>query len=194
MAKFTNLFIIISFLLVIICLVNISSSSTDESTVPKTGDYTLEKNYTCFSDTDCNGHGRCYSNKTGCECYPDWATYGDASDNSTHCAYKRRSERVAFLLSLFVGGFGIDWFYLSRTGSHYIIAGILKLVLVCGCCSVWFLAYMRHEIQSLPLLKPRSYAFCLYVSLCVFVWWIVDWARILGNRFPDGRGVALTPW
>ena len=68
-----------------------------------------------------------------------------------------KSKLVAFLLSLFIGAYGADWFYLSAGNSNYIFLGVLKL-LTCGGC---------------------------------YVWWLVDWIRVLADTFPDGQGRAL---
>lgn len=56
------------------------------------------------------------------------------------CNYELRLKLVAFLVSLFVGGLGADWFYLAR-GCHggYVCAGVAKL-LTCGGCCIWWLA------------------------------------------------------
>merc|ERR1712080_26411 len=43
-------------------------------------------------------------------------------------AGKGKSKLVAFLLSFFLGEFGVDWFYLSNGSAGYIVAGIFKLI------------------------------------------------------------------
>lgn len=55
-----------------------------------------------------------------------------------YCPYpnitvKRKSKRTAFLLSLFVGGLGIDRFYLS-----HIVTGLVKLFTIGG-LGVWWI-------------------------------------------------------
>ena len=52
--------------------------------------------------------------------------------------YPPKSKLVAFLLSLFLGEWGADWFYLSAGSSDYICLGVLKL-LTCGGCGLWWL-------------------------------------------------------
>ena len=41
---------------------------------------------------------------------------------------KGKSKLAAFLISLFLGELGVDWFYLSGGGAGYIVAGIFKLL------------------------------------------------------------------
>lgn len=55
----------------------------------------------------------------------------DANDQCT--SGNRRSQLVALLLSIFVGGLAIDRFYLG-----HIVTGILKLI-TCGGCGIWWL-------------------------------------------------------
>ena len=101
-----------------------------------------------------------------------------------------KSKLVAFLLSFFVGGFGADWFYLSNGVFTYIMVGIIKLLLIgqagLCCCSVKFgFCSLQEGLEK--ICGPCS---CL-VGLGVFLWWVVDWVRILTNTFPDGNGMEL---
>lgn len=101
-----------------------------------------------------------------------------------------KSKLVAFLLSFFVGGFGADWFYLSNGVFTYIMVGIIKLLLIgqagLCCCSVKFgFCSLQEGLEK--ICGPCS---CL-VSLGVFLWWVVDWVRVITNTFPDGNGMEL---
>lgn len=59
------------------------------------------------------------------------------------CTYQLKSKLTAFLLSFFVGIFGIDWFYLSVSNVVYIILGILKLITVGGLGIWWLVDWIR---------------------------------------------------
>ena len=103
---------------------------------------------------------------------------------------ERRSKLVAFLLSFFAGGFGADWFYLSRGSVNYIIVGIVKLIMISQagiCCCTVSLGCCSIKEKMKNICWPCG---CL-VSLGVFIWWLVDWARILTNNFDDGNGWKL---
>ena len=101
-----------------------------------------------------------------------------------------RSKLVAFLLSFFLGGFGADWFYLSRGFEIFIIIGIVKFILIslAGFCFFSFdLKLCKCELGKIAFLVP-----CLWiVRLFIFLWWVVDWARVLTNTFADGSGMQL---
>ena len=43
--------------------------------------------------------------------------------------YVQKYQLAAFLLSLFLGMFGADWFYLARGDENYIVHGIFKLLM-----------------------------------------------------------------
>lgn len=196
MASFIHLLAGVTLALVFISLVGVHSSPTNTSptlVVPVVATFTETKHVKCHSDTDCNGHGHC-TNESICACERGWSSHGNASDTSKYCTYKQRSKQTAFFLSLFAGIFGADWFYLSRANFGYIIAGIVKLLLACGCCGAWPLTYFGPEIQNYESIKAKLRGVSTLFSLLAFAWWIVDWARILGNRFLDGNGASLMPW
>jgi hypothetical protein len=195
MAKFEQLLIGTILILTFISLINVNSSPTDITPVVVTSTVEIvavNKNRECFTDGDCNGHGQC-SNESICVCDRGWRKDINSADTK-YCAYKQRSKKTAFLLSFFTGAFGVDWFYLSHGDFGYITAGILKLLLSCGCCCAWPLTYFGPEIQNSESVKAKLRGVSTCFTLLAFAWWIVDWARILGNRFPDGRGVSLTTW
>ncbi|CAF0867161.1 unnamed protein product [Adineta steineri] len=136
----------------------------------------------CFKDSDCEQHSWC--NKAyECECEKGWITW----HNSRHCSYKQSSKILALILSFVMGFIGADWFILSRKDSLYILCGILKILLSAGCC-IWNPLAARSKSRT-----ATTAASCLSVTLTLisFVWWFVDWIRILLNSFPDGNGAPL---
>ncbi len=136
---------------------------------------------TCISDRDCRMRGWC---KDGdCICEKGWITWY----NSGQCSYKQSSKMMAFILSFLVGSAGVDWFVLSRRDSLYILCGILKLLISAGCC-IWSPLAARSKSKN-----ATTAASCLSVSLTLiaFIWWLIDWIRILFNNFPDGNGASL---
>jgi hypothetical protein len=146
----------------------------------------------CFTDADCNGHGQCI-NGTTCICDKGWTTYSNMGGTNKSCLYEQRSKLTAFLVSFFVGTLGVDWFYLSRGNAGYIVAGVFKLLMGCGCCGGWPFVIFGAANGSEMLINIGRLVSSLF-SLGTFVWWIVDWARILTEKFPDGNGVGLKPF
>lgn len=71
-----------------------------------------------------------------CDCDRDWA--------DPECRTPRKSQVVAYLLSLFLGPFGADLFYLG-----YPILGALKLCTLGGCGLWWLLDIIR--VGSAPV-------------------------------------------
>ncbi len=91
---------------------------------------------------ECNSSANCGYNQ---ECIPDGRYYrcgcirGWVSQHHDYvCNYKQRSQLVALILSLVLGFFGIDWYYLSCSNPWYIIAGILKFITLGG-FGLWYL-------------------------------------------------------
>jgi hypothetical protein len=143
----------------------------------------------CLNKTFCNKNERC-TNKTKCVCDHGWVTYGKTMRINDSCSYKQRSKTVAVLVSVYFGILGIDWFYLSRENSGYIMLGILKLLISCGCCSGWPLLVLgTYRLSGVKIIS--GYIISILFSLISFTWWITDWARILANKFPDGNGIEL---
>jgi uncharacterized membrane protein len=107
-----------------------------------------------------------------------------------NCSYKQRPTTTAVLISIYFGVFGVDWFYLSRGNAGYIIVGICKLFISCGCCSGWpILTFGTRRLSNLMILI--GYILNILFSLISLLWWVIDWTRILANKFPDGNGEAL---
>jgi TM2 domain-containing membrane protein YozV len=98
----------------------------------------------------CSGRGVCImwtedghiSNHpaTFCECDRDWA--------DPECRTRRKSQTVAYFLSLFFGMFGADLFYLGFAG-----VGFLKLFTLGGCGLWWAVDVIR--IGSAPVHTPK---------------------------------------
>ena len=106
----------------------------------------------------------------------------------------KRSKLAAFLISFFAGGFGADWFYLSRGVFIYIVVGIVKLLLIgqAGICC----CQARCETCCCCCTFGDCLKTCFgpcgwLISIGIFIWWVVDWVRILTDSFPDGKGVEL---
>ncbi|CAF0945865.1 unnamed protein product [Rotaria sp. Silwood1] len=92
----------------------------------------------CSNDKTCNlPNGYCLLNE--CICSKGWIT----TDLSTGCTYQQKLKLTAFLLSFFVGFFGVDWFYLSVSNPAYIIAGIIKLITLGGFGIWWIVDWIR---------------------------------------------------
>jgi TM2 domain-containing membrane protein YozV len=86
----------------------------------------------CSNNINCGSpNGQCVSNQ--CICSRGWII-----TDQSGCTYQLKSKLTAFLLSFFVGFFGVDWFYLSLGNGAYIIAGIIKLI-TCGGFGIWWI-------------------------------------------------------
>jgi TM2 domain-containing membrane protein YozV len=140
----------------------------------------------CSEDYDCGlGFCRGYT----CQCYPGYITWYYMET----CAYEQRKKLTAFLLSFFVGIFGVEWFYLSRGNPGYIIAGIIKLIISSGCCIGWPLVRMATVKTSRKYVVMGN-VINAGLTLISVLWWLTDWIRILANAFHDGNGAPLQPW
>ena len=102
---------------------------------------TIDDNFNCTSShIDCNNHGNCNIYRNKCICYDSYTTF---NNKDVQCNYKKKSQLIALLLSIFVGLTGAAWFYLG-----YIVYGLLQLLGVfvmcilacmCGfCCCAYY--------------------------------------------------------
>merc|ERR1719234_2078640 len=102
----------------------------------------------------------------------------------------KREKLYALILSVVLGIFGADWFYLCVTSTTYIVVGVIKLVF-CGIGGVLCgFAACTCDINF----KNFKDLVALLAGLVIFAWWIGDWVRILLDAFPDGMGRPLLPF
>lgn len=135
----------------------------------------------CISNNDCPSNSWCNQNK--CQCIRGWLTW----HKNQKCSYKQASRFSSFLTSLIIGGAGFDWFILSRENSLYVLTGLLKL-LISIASYIWTGFAVINKTESSMFVAS---CFSLNLSLIAIIWWIVDWIRILFNKFPDGNGAPL---
>ncbi len=156
----------------------------------------------CESDLDCN-NGVCDSGSSKCNC-----TIGFVSFNNDTCKYTQKNQRTAYWLSVCLGPFGADWFYLANGSSSYIVVGLVKLsfglILVFGICfSSFYKCCNKYEgADGKNSLRKIGGVVCGLVFVVLFllaaftsiIWCGVDVFRIYINAFKDGNGVALKQW
>ena len=100
----------------------------------------------CLSNENCRSStSECLLNQ--CTCRKGWIEY---PDEQTFCSYQLKTKLTAFLLSLFLGFFGVDWFYLSLANPFYIIAGICKLLTFGGLTIWWLIDWIRILANIFP--------------------------------------------
>lgn len=157
----------------------------------------------CNTDDECN-NGYCRSSKCVCN-------NGFVSFINQTCSYKQKDKLTAFLLSLFVGPLGVDWFYLANGEAKYIVAGVFKLLtgtfLMVGscfyCCTFICSAYAAASDGNSKkgVFEAFGIVFGIIITVLMVlcsvansIWVLVDIIRILLDKFPDGSGVPLKPW
>jgi TM2 domain-containing membrane protein YozV len=135
------------------------------------------------STLQCNGRGVCkrwnnddLENPTAfCECDRDWA--------DPECRTRRKSQATAYVLSLFFGYLGADYFYLGNS-----VVGVIKFVTLGGAGVWWAIDVIR--IGSAPVqggaFKTAAdlphWAFVLStVSVAVLVGFIIAWNTAINH-------------
>ena len=96
----------------------------------------------CLTNANCGyPNGQCIINE--CICAKGWITV-----EQTACTYQLKPKLTTFLLSFFVGVFGVDWFYLSLGNAAYIIAGVIKLLTFGGLGIWWLVDWIRILVNA----------------------------------------------
>ena len=72
--------------------------------------------FTCITDKECNYQGTCEDNY--CICESQWITINNT--NNISCSYHQKDHYTTLMLSIFVGYFGVDQWYIE----NHILAGI----------------------------------------------------------------------
>lgn len=116
----------------------------------------------------CNGHGECKEFAAGlsfCQCATGWT--------DPECRTGRKSQRSAFLLSLFTGFLGLDRFYLGELS-----AGTLKLATLGG-FGIWWLWDIMW-IGSAPIYTRQHGRLAADLPHHIFVILAVIWVALMG--------------
>jgi len=146
------------------------------------------------SALQCSGHGRCRDYFSGvgssrlafCDCDLYWA--------DPECRTARKSQVTAFVLSMFLGFFGVDQFYLG-----YVWYGLFKLITFGG-GGLWYL-YDLCRIGSSTVLTARNFrvaadlphfAFVLsVVTAMLFFGFLFSILSILSHRYKKAHEVMM---
>lgn len=100
----------------------------------------------CTSSFSCGTNGRCDYSKSTCQCSSGYAS----RIVNEPCAYELKSRITAGCLSFFLGGLGVDWFYLSQGNGGYIAAGVFKLLTGGGGGIWWLVDWIRVAASAFP--------------------------------------------
>lgn len=117
------------------------------SPAPETGNSTSVDQRICSFDGDCpNGSCRHFNETNGyCVCDKNWI-----SRDGGLCNYQQEGKVKVFLISLFVGEFGVDWFVLAKGHARYIVAGVFKLLTLGGLGIWWIVDWIRVLADAFP--------------------------------------------
>jgi len=111
-----------------------------------------ETNFNCISDNDC-GNGKCeltkdvFGNITGsdCKCKNGYLT----TSSTSYCNYKQLSGLILLLISIFVGGCGIDRCVVARGNGCCICLGILKGITIGGLGIWWIVDIILFGLEKI---------------------------------------------
>ncbi len=92
----------------------------------------------------CSNCGHAFSNSDNRQTPPPMYEQNPSSNNLFDCGPEGKSRGVAALLAIFLGGLGIQYFYLGKTG-----AGLITIGLTIITCGLWELVTFIQGILML---------------------------------------------
>lgn len=160
-------------MLKLFALVALAFVATVSCSNPFKDDFDLDKrnsDFTCFDNENCGGkdHGTCNNKTQKCECTDEYA--------DDDCSYERKSQKIAFILEICAGFFGIkgtSYLYMGHTG-----LGVTLLVLNIVGMACFFVPVIGWIIGTIIVLGCK-------------IWWIILWVYILLDKINDSHGYAL---
>ena len=166
-----------------------TSKPTPSPNTPKptatTSSPTIHPN--CTDEVTCSAAGTCKKDGT-CDCIWGYVTHNPSQKN-TYCNYQQKEQLIAFLLSMFLGGFAGGRWYID----DYPLAAIKTSLIFIGCCIGCICAAILGKTTKPERSAVGCFPVCL-ASTVVIIWCIVDIILFALNQIPDGNGVELAPW
>lgn len=153
----------------------------------------------CESNFDCSENGECNVKNGQCSCAESFGTFADDSSSSLvpslQCNYEKKEQLTAFLLSLFLGFFGAEHFYLGNSDrgitklcfSLFCFIGNIIIFSISRCCG--------KDKQYLIEFVGRYEAIYLGCGFVFMVLWFIQDLILIGTLgISDANGVSLKSW
>lgn len=151
----------------------------------------------CENSNDCSGNGSCNIQTGKCSCTDSFETYADVASSapSLQCNYEKKEQLTAFLLSLFLGIFGAEHFYLGNTDrgitklcfSLFCFIGNIIIFSISRCCG--------KDKQYLIEFVGRYEAIYLGCGFVFMLLWFIQDLILIGTLgVTDVNGIPLKSW
>jgi hypothetical protein len=125
--------------------------------------------------------------------------HGYVNFNNGICNYKQKKQLVAFLLALFLGEFGANWFYLGNGDIGYNGIGIIKFIL--SVITIMFICLGSYCVGPYTTYDKDYYRvivliISIIISLITIGWYLADWINIAIDpcNIKDPNGICLKSW
>jgi hypothetical protein len=150
-------------------------------------EYPMIDNEDDYDPAICNGHGGCYNYTSSngdsgqvCICYYKYA--------GRQCDYKRKSQLLVFLMSVFLGYLGTDRFLLGLIGLGLLKLLVTFLILITVSLNRWCKCHNVYSNSSAPHYKKIVISFDICLLMVIVAWWITDMIIIGLNNLNDSYG------